>query len=205
MKSLMLCLVITFSAKANAEIINGGFEDFPVEENNREIISDTLFPGWKSSNTFIDIWGNMHNGVPSFGGGVHVMLSKNISLYQDVDTFLNDSIFWSFSHRPRSGWDILQFTATDLGFDQVYGTSDDRILEQKSYRELLPRWNQENGYLIGSGNKLRFEFYSSSVTSGNNGNNTIGNFVDSVQISFIPTPATVAILALGCLIIKRRR
>jgi hypothetical protein len=205
MKVILLSTILFVANKGNADLINGGFENYPVEPRDNGVFTNSEYPGWKSYDQTLEIWGDMYRGIPASEGYRFLMLSNATGVYQDVNTFLAGSYEWSFAHRPRAGWDVLNFDITDLGLDQTYGTNDDRVLHSEKIAELLPEWKTKSGTFTALTNKVRISFYAENNISGNNGNNLIGNYIDSVGVSYVPTPGTLMILILSVGLANTRR
>ena len=146
-------------------------------------------------------------GVLPYHGANFAELNANYAstLYQDVNG-LGDSqpINWHFAHRGRYGTDTMRLTITDLGGDQVYGTSDDTVLHTALYSDGAGAWGAYTGTIVSIGNLTRFSFEAVSAVGGN----TQGNFIDWCDFGpgvVIPAPGTVCLLGFAGIVTVRRR
>ena len=56
------------------------------------------------------------------------------------------SIFaFQFAHRGRSGVDMMQFSITDLGVDNILGGGDDSVLFSSNYSDGTAGWGFYTG------------------------------------------------------------
>lgn len=194
MKNLILAVsILTFESSSKADIVDGSFENFPVPPESSSVFTNSYSSHWKSTTDQIEIWSDLYRGVPAVHGGKFLMIPGEVGIYQTFELSNINSFQWSFAHRPRSGWDILEVSFTDLGTDKIYGTSDDVLLSQQEYKELLPFWSIRTGSLTPITENLRIDFYSKLTNSGQNGNNLIGNYVDSVNV--IPAPSVLILFS----------
>lgn len=193
---LLMPLFVPSDALANY-LINGNFESFSVSPGEHETFTNLQVPGWQSTVNEIEIWGNQYRGIPSYEGIRFVTLPPSTGLYQDIMLFDTSVISWSFAHRPRAGTDILNFKIIDL--------QDNSIVVDESFSDQLPRWNDRTGKFAGKPSTYRIQFDSVNTTSGNNGNNLIGNYIDDVRVGYIPSPGSLAILLVAGLFVRKRR
>lgn len=199
--------VLGFAQGAQAvALLNGGFEDPSV--NKYEQLWDTSVPHWQTtaSDNRIELWATGFKGVTSYEGNQHAELNATqaSTLFQDVSGIAAGAIVgYEFAHRGRSGEDTMRFTLTDLGVDDLFGTSDDEILFTGLFTDGTDDWGFYTGTGIEAlGNTVRFSYEAVSVASGNS---SIGNFLDATafgvgvgdDITSVPTPASVWLFGFG--------
>lgn len=206
MKTLLPLLTTLFVANnSNASITNGDFEQFPVNPGDHEVFLNNAYSGWVSTTNELQIWGTGYRGIPSYDGYRFITLPMSVGIYQEISMVSGEMHDWSFAHRPRANTDVLNFKITDLGLDEVSGTFDDVLLYTQNFSDQLPRWTNYSGIFASLTDKVKIEFTSIDTTSGKNGNNTMGNYIDSVKINSIPSPGAVFILIVAGLFLQRRR
>ena len=207
-KLLAVIAVLTLTLSCKADLVNGGFEDYQAwgysfyQGSNPTVNWATTAP----DNT-LEIWENGFLGVPAYEGNSFAELNANYAstLYQDVNGLGdNNQINWKFAHRGRDGTDTMRLTITDLGWDQVYGGGNDTVLFQGEFSDTNTAWGLHVGTVTSIGNLTRFAFESVNAVGGN----TQGNFIDGCgfgQNVVIPSPGSLAILAISGIFAKRRR
>ncbi len=172
----------------NAGLVNGGFE---VPELGNAVpffalISEDVIPGWDTDATdgIIEFWEDGYLGVDAFEGGQFAELNanENAALFNVITVAEGDSVTVDFAHRGRTGVDVMQLTAFDLGADGVFGTADDVVLFQENFADGTADWGVYSRELTdsASGNQIRLDF---RAISSNGGNPAIGNFLDGIQIT----------------------
>ncbi|WP_115900801.1 SprB repeat-containing protein, partial [Tenacibaculum gallaicum] len=156
---------------------NGGFELPANSATTSQQMNEDLVPGWDStaSDNLIEIWYNGFNGVPAHEGNSFAELNANTvsSLYQEYCTQPGDVINWSVAHRGRSGTDEATVKiGSDLATASVVETMSDGT----------SAWGVYSGtYTVPVGQSTTVIAFDALSTAG--GNNTIGNFIDDVQIN----------------------
>jgi len=201
-------LAISLSATANADLVNGGFEDFQTWGYGFFSGSDPTV-NWATTapDNTLEIWQNGFFGVSAYEGNSFAELNANYAstLYQDVNGLGDfNQINWKFAHRGRDGTDTMRLTITDLGWDQVYGGGNDTVLFQGEFTDTNAAWGLHTGTITSIGNLTRFAFESVSAVGGN----TQGNFIDACEFGVnvvIPSPGAIALLGVGGLMVSRRR
>ena len=78
------------------------------------------------------------------------------------------SIFaFQFAHRGRSGVDMMQFSITDLGVDNILGGGDDSVLFSSNYSDGTAGWGFYTGESRAAlGNTVRFSYQAVSSVGG---------------------------------------
>lgn len=211
--ALALMSIATSTSEAQAGLINGGFE-IPDISSEAEFsqLSPELVPGWETTDVSIEIWANGFRGVFAQEGTQFAEINAfiNGTLYQDVTGIAAGSeVGFTFLHRARVGTDVMGLTITDLGIDNLFGTSDDTVLFTKNYSATTAAWvnntNAGEDPIFTVGNNVRFAY--SAVSTGS-GNPSIGNFLDAADfgvgvgpsVKNVPEPAsTLGLLAIGAL------
>ncbi|MFL0073300.1 T9SS type B sorting domain-containing protein [Tenacibaculum maritimum] len=158
--------------------INGGFED-PASSTSRpdiRFISEDNFPGWDTtaSDNIIEVWSNGYNGVFASEGSSFVELNANrvSTLYQEYCTQPGDIISWSLDHRGRAGVDVADVR---IGGSLTTATIVETMSDDKN------AWGSYSGtYTVPAGQSVTLVSFEAVSTAS--GNNTIGNFIDNVNI-----------------------
>jgi hypothetical protein len=223
--SVAALTLITFASIADVKsaqasgLINGGFEapGTPSQATNTySFRNESEVLGWETtdSQNKIEIWGTGFNGVSAAEGTQFAELNANSAstLSQVVSGIASGlEVGFEFFHRARVGTDVMNLTITDLGLDNIFGSSDDTSLFTKNYSATTAAWVQKTNAgeapIITLGNNLRFAY--SAISTGS-GNASIGNFLDGVSFGVgvgavnspqsVPEPASMlGLLAFGAL------
>lgn len=210
--NFLLLAGLVVAPAAQAGLINGSFEGPFIADNNWNLFTNVT--GWKTTATDsnIELWGN---GFSSASGGpvyayegrqfAEINATQFATLYQDVTGISAGSIVgFEFAHRGRSGVDTMRLTITDLGVDNLVGTSDDAILFAKDYSDGNGAWGFYSSaglpVISALGHTTRFAYTALSTASGSI---SVGNFIDAadfgvgVAVTTVPEPASIALLGLG--------
>lgn len=161
----------------------------------------------------VELWVNAFGGVEAPDGNQFAELNAQAdsALYQDILVFSKETIPWSASHRGRSNKSIadiaevfisdpLDWTEATFSGDKLYSailsTSNNGTISlieptigsitNSSAKENLPNgWRKYSDTWAGpsSTKKYRFAFQSISTAGGDN---TVGNFLDDIQIKLSP-------------------
>jgi len=206
--AMELALVAAFALTpaAKAGLINGGFESPPVSPGS--ITFPATIPGWSTTDSAFEIWGNGALGVPAYEGNQFAELNAFIAgtLSQDVSGIAAGArVGFEFAHRGRAGVDTMRFTLTDLGVDGVLGGGNDTLLFTKDYNDGTAAWGfydaSAEAPIYALGNTVRFSYQALSAAGGNP---AIGNFLDAadfgVGVGGVPAPdagSTLALLSLA--------
>lgn len=200
------CLLVCSSA--NADLVNGGFEDFQTWGYGF-FSGSTPTLNWATTapDNNLEIWQDGFWGVPAYEGSSFAELNANYdsTLYQHVNGLGdNNTINWHFAHRGRYGVDVMKLSIIDLGADQLFGGGDDTLIYENNFTADETAWQFHTGSIVSIGNLTRFAFEAVTATGGS----TQGNFIDycGFGINAIPAPGAVSILlASGLIMYSRRR
>ncbi|MEQ1514603.1 MAG: hypothetical protein ABL934_18255 [Lysobacteraceae bacterium] len=180
-----------------------------------KLLSETLVPGWTTthpigadggtctapvgpSGPLMEMWRTNFNGVPARSGLNFVELNAAASsrMYQNVCVLNNDIIAWRFSHRGRGSATIPDVMDYNIGASVPIvrvgttsnGTFNAPVASQGTANAPVSGgngWVDYAGaftYAAATGTtSMGFE----SISAGS-GNNTIGNFLDNIQIELTP-------------------
>lgn len=179
---------ISVSSMSNANLItNGGFES-PNINSGWTFQLDELPGGWEGDN--IEVWKTGFNGVNSYAGEQHGELNAhpndgtNFSIFQTFGTTAQADYDFSFAYRARQNnnesFRLDIFTdSTDL-FSMIF---DDHTTSD---------WSTFNSTFTGTGELTTFQFTSINPDAG-----TLGNFLDAVNVTAVPEPGSLMLLAAG--------
>ena len=178
-------------------IVNGGFES-PTVASNYQFVGSHNSPSpatgiaWDTTDStkVVEIWHTGYLGVPADTGTQFAELNANNvgTLSQDLATTPGFTLNWSLAHRGRSGTDTMTVSigppVGPLVVQTPYGQSVPNISDGTS------AWGHYHGqYTIPAGQTTtRFAFNSVSAAGGDN---SIGNFLDSVVFSLAGTNNTI--------------
>lgn len=207
-------VALGLTAPAQANLINYSFEDSQVDLGKYKIFNESDVSGWQSTDRGIEIWGNGFQGVSAAEGDRFAEINAYIngSLFQEVSNIdMGQKMGFSFFHRARVGTDVMNLAITDLGIDNLFGTTDDTVLFTKDYSATTEAWvnntSANEADIMTLGNNMRFAY--SAVSTGS-GNSSIGNFIDAAKFDLasnidleddaqdVPEPVSaLAVLAIG--------
>lgn len=199
--------VTLFAQQTNADLVNGGFEDFQVFGYDF-VNGSSPTTNWATSaqDNLIEVWANGFLGVGAYEGNSFAELNANYAsaLYQDINGLGDfNSINWHFAHRGRDGTDVMRLSITDLGFDQSWGGGDDTTLFTQEFSAGNMGWEVNYGSITSIGNLTRFSFEAVSAVGGS----TQGNFIDYVGFgqNAVPGPGAMSLLGISLCLFNRRR
>lgn len=180
-------LLASFSSQASL-IINGDFEMNSVNAGSWSWLPSAQVAGWDGSN--IEIWHAM-NGIQAVSGKHFIELNAhgnnqgNWSIFQTFATDLGQQYQLSFYYRARSN-NNEQFSVSLAGLNWLF---DDHTTQG---------WHYFSHNFTATGNSTTLGF--TALNAG-----TMGNLLDAVQVSSVPTaqavsaPASIAAFTLGLL------
>ncbi len=179
-------------------IVNGGFESPSVPSNYQFVGShNSTSPAtgiaWDTTDPtkVVEIWHTGFNGVPADTGTQFAELNANNvgTLSQDLATTPGFTLNWSLAHRGRSGTDTMTVSigppVGPLVVQTPYGQTTTAISDGNT------AWGHYHGqYTIPAGQTTtRFAFNSVSAAGGDN---SYGNFLDSVVFSLAGTNNSIS-------------
>ncbi len=152
----------------------------------------------------VEIWANSFSGVPAADGTQFAELNAQAdsALYQDILVFAGEQIPWSASHRGRgsattadvaevfisdpNNWTGPKFSGTKLYSTQIATANDGspRGITSPTGTSTSPNnngWVKYSDTWSGPLTTKKYRFAFQSVSTASN-NNTIGNFLDNIQI-----------------------
>ena len=231
----MTCVLSTVLS-VNAQTINGGFETnggiAPGGIGFPDTTSVADF-GWQTDNpaNTVEVWGSGFGGVQTStgngllaGGDFFAEVNSNAvaSLFQEITFTASGSLDYSFLHRGRGANnpstdpittvpDVLSFDIIDVATGTSLLTrvaSTDGIIGNDA-NEASNGWIQYSGsdaVNVTAGQALRFEFNAISTGTGDD---TTGNFIDSLNVGFniVPEPSSSLMAAIGgmAFLLRRKR
>ncbi|MEL6495992.1 MAG: hypothetical protein AAFQ41_12855 [Cyanobacteria bacterium J06623_7] len=161
----------------------------------------------------VELWVNAFQGVQAPQGNQFAELNAQAdsALYQDILVFSNETIPWSASHRGRSKnhiadvaevfiSDPLDWTEATFSGNKLYSatlsTSKNssialidpaigNLLNSDTKTSVGNGWTRYSDTWSGPISTKKYRFAFQSISTGG-GNNTIGNFLDDIQIKLSP-------------------
>ena len=173
--------------------INSSFEDLDILTNNDQLqtfnggnvktYTQTFIDGWSTTavDQRIEIWhsnntleGSIHN---AYHGDQFAEINANVTaaLYFDLATTPGTLLNWSFAHKGRSGTDELSVNIGEPGSE----------VSQGSFSTGNTNWAFYDGEYIIPADQFTTRFQFEAVNTAT-GNNSIGNFVDTVSFVLFP-------------------
>lgn len=161
-------------------IVNGGFEqpDFP---NTFNFVHENNLPGWETTaaDGIIEIWPDGLQGISAAEGDQFAELNANVvsTLFQRLCLTPGTEVRWSVQHRGRNGIDVAN---VKIGRDLASATVQAVMSDGRN------AWGTYTGTYLVPMDQTETIFAFESVSS--TGGNSIGNFIDNVQITVLSTP-----------------
>lgn len=180
-----------------------------------KLLSETLVPGWTTTHPVgadggtctapvgpsgpqMEMWRTNFQGVPARSGLNFVELNASASsrMYQNVCVLNNDIIAWRFSHRGRGSATVRDVMDYNIGASvpivRVGTTSNGAfnapIASQGTANAPVSGgngWVDYSGSFTYAGATGTTSMGFESISAGS-GNNTVGNFLDNIQIELTP-------------------
>lgn len=190
-------LLFAAAAPASADLINGGFEQYELTGGTYAQF-DTAIPGWYVLDGIGDI--EVQNNVAGtpYEGEQFVELDSTqpTTIAQDVGTVAGQEYVLSFAFTARPGTDIL--------LDNVMGVFWDGLeIFYEAAIDYTPNWAVYSFNVTATSGLTTLAFGDLSQ----NAQNSYGVYLDDVQLTKVPEPATLGLLglALGGIALSRRR
>ncbi|MEW9798314.1 PEP-CTERM sorting domain-containing protein [Alteromonas sp. CYL-A6] len=163
-------------------IINGSFEDNDVRNGSWKWYNAANVNGWHGSN--IEIWDSLYR-FDSFDGEQHAELNAHggsggmaYSIFQTFTTEISSRYLVSFAYAARSS------LAEAFRFD-ILGCSNDVLFSQTIDDHTIKNWSEFSTTFVAVSTESTIRFTSL------NGNSTVGNFLDAINVAEDPGPQTV--------------
>lgn len=180
-----------------------------------KLLSETLVPGWTTthpvgaqggdctapaspSGPLMEMWRTNFQGVPARAGLNFVELNASASsrMYQNVCVLNNDIIAWRFSHRGRGSATVRDVMDYNIGASVPIvrvgttsnGTFNAPVASQGTANAPVSGgngWVDYTGSFTYAGATGTTSMGFESISAGS-GNNTVGNFLDNIQIELRP-------------------
>lgn len=190
---MVISCLTTFS---NAEEVNWGFEEYPVDPGTFDFFETNPYFGWQTDfpNGKIEIWGSGFMGIDSHEG-IRFTELNTYSIYRDLSTIpANVPFDISFAHRARVNSDLVKLTVIDL-------VNGNHILSQ-DFEVTDDFWLIHQAHIAAHSGNLRITFTPIPTQGSNSG----GNYIDSVSFKYpVPAPASMLLLFAGAYMFVRPR
>lgn len=213
-RALSSLFIVSFAVHAGVINVNPGFE-IPLLLNQPPTPHQTFdpliksykaadVPGWTTTDSqgAIEIWRSGAQGFFAFEGfqWAEINAYSAGTLTAFVTPSAGTTIGLRFAHRGRGSatvGDVMRAVVTDMGTNTVLHTAD--------YTATNVAWvlHEVTFGSLATGNQLRLQLSAISTASGNN---SVGNFVDSVAFGNVvaPEPSTWAFALCGLALILAR-
>ncbi len=158
------------------DFLNGNFESGPYPSTY--IITDkSNVAGWNTtaSDNKIEIWHDGFHSVPAYEGTYFAEINANNvtpqRLYQTLTVEPGDIVKWNVAHRGRDGVDVMDIKVGPTGSPTTQQTATTDNTSWVVY---------SSSYTVPSGvTEIEIGFEAVSTA---NGNNSVGNFIDDIQL-----------------------
>lgn len=199
---------------------NGGFEN-GTNTTGVVYVREGLVPGWSTTEavamaasagitsiptdgSFIELWSNGTNGVPSYSGNYFAELNAYTAgelSQRPVCVLAGETFSFSFAHRGRNGVDTMRLRIDDIDVAEFFdnnaqsGTHTGMVLTPAT-TTLNPYTTDANGWTNYSGTWTNNTGSGKIVTFGyravgtGTGVISIGNFLDSVRLASLNATVT---------------
>ncbi len=187
----ILLLAGLFSTQSNAAFMNGSFEDFGIQTAPAAGTFGvyTTLPGWTGFNS-IEIHPNGFI-ADSQEGGYYAELNADpaqaasFALEQTFDTMMGQEYKVSFYAQARK---------SDDGAFNVSVSNASEVISEVISDHMVGSWTLYEILFTAASTDSTLRFASLQA-----GSDTIGHFLDNIQVSAVPIPAAVVLLAGGLL------
>ena len=166
-------LLLSNLAQANL-IVNGGFEDTQVRENNWDWFNSSRVDGWDGSN--IEIW-NTFQSFNAFEGSQHAELNAHgstngpFSIAQSFTTNIGQIYDLSFAYSARS--------RTDESFlFELFSDNSDSLIHKVFDDHEVKKWRSYEDDFTATDTTTILRFTSITPYKG-----SVGNFLDAIMVT----------------------
>ncbi len=177
-------------------IVPGWTTDHPVIATQTLDCSGANIPGAPATGAAMEFWTNGFNATPARNGVQHVELNASASsrLSQSVCLVNGEQVSWVFSHRGRGSDTVQDVMSYLVGAAQIVrvgttsnGSGGVLVTSQGSASSVAgPNgWRDYTGAFAYAGATGTTNLGFQSISTGS-GSNTVGNFLDDIQISLRP-------------------
>ncbi|GAB2491614.1 hypothetical protein [Arenimonas alkanexedens] len=177
-------------------VVPGWTTDHPVIVTQTLDCTNATIPGAPASGPALEFWTNGFNATPPRNGAQHVELNASASsrLSQSVCLINGEQVSWVFSHRGRGSPTVQDVMSYLVGPAQIVrvgttnaGTGGVLVTSQGTATSAAgPNgWRDYSGAFTYTGATGTSNMGFQSISTGS-GNNTIGNFLDDIQITLRP-------------------
>jgi len=163
------------------DFLNGNFESGPFP-STYTITDASNVAGWNTtaSGNDIEIWHDGFHNVPAYEGTYFAEIcAKNVfpqRLYQTLNVDPGDIVKWNVAHRGRSGIDTMAIKVGPVGSPTT---------QQLAATDNTSWHVYSSSYTVPAGvTQIEMGFESIYTASGNN---SVGNFIDDVQLYITKT------------------
>jgi hypothetical protein len=183
----MVCFIAAFAAPASAlPLVNGDFDDTIGLTGTQWSVFNSI-PGWTKVDGTSGIEVQRNTIVPAHSGDQYVELDSysNSGMYQDL--YLTSGMYeLSFYYQPRTGTD--NDNGIDYGITGVFNGNVDGT------NPPLDSWMQVTKTFEITADDT-YELWFSAVGI----DNSLGGFVDTVNVDPVPEPSTLLLMGFGIL------
>lgn len=166
--------------------MNGSFEEPEVPPEGLEFFPDASshegVPGWLTlpAGEQIELWSSGCEGVPAVQGEgaqfVELNTDHPTTLYQDLQTEPETTMFWRLLHRGREGVDTM---AVVIGAPGEPGVTREISDGNES-------WGEHRGSYTVPAGQTTTRFACKSVKAANPDHPSVGNFLDGIAFAAFP-------------------
>lgn len=183
---ILILYLLVPQTQANL-ITNGSFESPALPYKSMAVFPS--IPGWTTTFGFsVEIQNNYGYGLP-YDGNQFLELDGYVSsnIVQDVPTESGKYYYFSFAYSGRSG---------PTGENEIDVYWNGQLLTQ--LRTIDVTWELKNYTVMATNNVTRLEFRDVGEST------EFGGYLDAVQLTLVPEPATLGLLGLGVMMARKR-
>ena len=193
MKSLLGAVIFGFAATSSANlVVNGGFEDSLVKEDQWKWFESSDVNGWDGST--IEIWDNFQD-FDSYEGEQHAELNAHgngglaFSIFQTFATTIGETYDVSFAYAAR--------THNNEQFRYSISDNNSQIDSVLIDNDKVKEWTFYESSFVALSTTSNIVFTAVTPHTG-----TVGNFLDSVSVIArtpvsVSSPASIALILSG--------